>query len=188
MAREDVLDRAEKLFAEHGYTATSMADIAAAVGIRKASLYSHFSAKSDLYFEVIDRVHERFREGIRDLAAQELPPKEHLHRQMQRICTHAPVNHFRFTLFPPQDLLDRAVPVFTEFDRYFRGVIQGVLREYLDEDVTDERLAALVGMYIYLMNGLLSIEKFVSGEQLADRVEETFALFWELVEKNASSS
>jgi hypothetical protein len=97
------------------------------------------------------------------------------------------VNHFRFTLFPPQDLVDRAVPVFTDFDRYFRSVIRGVLRQYLGEEITEERITALVGMYIYLMNGLLSIDKFVSEEQLADRVEISFALFWELVEKNPSS-
>jgi AcrR family transcriptional regulator len=187
VAREDVLDQAEELFAEHGYMGTSMADVAAAVGIRKPSLYSHFSAKSDLYFAVIDRVHARFRDEIRHLAAQELPPKEHLRRQMRRICTHGPVNHFRFTLFPPQDLVDRAVPVFTDFDRYFRGVIRGVLRQYLGEEITEERITGLVGMYIYLMNGLLSIDKFVSEEQLADRVEISFALFWELVEKNPSS-
>jgi AcrR family transcriptional regulator len=187
VAREDVLDRAEELFAQHGYTGTSMADVAAAVGIRKPSLYSHFRAKSDLYFAVIDRVHARFRDGIQELAAQELPPREHLRRQMRRICTNGPVNHFRFTLFPPQDLVDRAVPVFADFDRYFRAVICSVLRQHLDVEVTEERITALVSMYIYLMNGLLSIDKFVSEDQLTDQVETTFDLFWELVEKTAVS-
>lgn len=38
-------------FSEHGYDASSLTDIAQRAGMRKASLYSHFASKDDLYLE-----------------------------------------------------------------------------------------------------------------------------------------
>lgn len=43
--RQDILDRALDLFAEHGYYGTSMRQIARAVGVRESALYHHFDSK-----------------------------------------------------------------------------------------------------------------------------------------------
>ena len=43
-----VLDAAARLFAERGYAAASMRDIAEASGMLPGSLYYHFAAKEDL--------------------------------------------------------------------------------------------------------------------------------------------
>ena len=40
--RDEILNVALNLFSVNGYEATSISQIAGAVGIRKASLYSHF--------------------------------------------------------------------------------------------------------------------------------------------------
>jgi len=50
--REEVARVAARLFAERGYDGTSLADVAEAVGLRKASLYHHIEAKEDLLWEV----------------------------------------------------------------------------------------------------------------------------------------
>jgi AcrR family transcriptional regulator len=49
----DVREAALNLFAERGYHATSMRDIAAALGLQAPSLYNHVSAKQDLLREVM---------------------------------------------------------------------------------------------------------------------------------------
>ena len=46
--KQAILEAALDLFSIHGYEATSISQIAEAVGIRKASLYSHFSSKQDI--------------------------------------------------------------------------------------------------------------------------------------------
>ena len=52
---ERILDAAEDLFAERGYDATTLRDVAAAVGVRNPSLYNHFSSKEALYSAVLER-------------------------------------------------------------------------------------------------------------------------------------
>ena len=51
--KKEILSAALDLFSVQGYDATSTAQIAAAVGIRKASLYSHFSSKQEILDELI---------------------------------------------------------------------------------------------------------------------------------------
>ena len=51
--REQILEAALALFAVNGYEATSISQLADAVGIRKASLYSHFSNKQDILDTVL---------------------------------------------------------------------------------------------------------------------------------------
>ena len=54
--REQILEAALDLFAVNGYEATSISQLADAVGIRKASLYSHFANKQDILDNVVETV------------------------------------------------------------------------------------------------------------------------------------
>jgi AcrR family transcriptional regulator len=54
--KDAILDEATRLFAERGYAACSMADLAECVGLRKASLFHHFPSKDDLYGAVLERL------------------------------------------------------------------------------------------------------------------------------------
>jgi len=50
--REELTRTAARLFADRGYHGTSLADLAEALGIQKASLYHHIDSKEDLLWEV----------------------------------------------------------------------------------------------------------------------------------------
>jgi AcrR family transcriptional regulator len=53
--KERILDTAERLFAEHGYTATSLRAIIAAAGVNLAAVHYHFHSKEALLEAVILR-------------------------------------------------------------------------------------------------------------------------------------
>jgi TetR/AcrR family transcriptional regulator, copper-responsive repressor len=53
--RELVLDRATELFAQHGYSGTSLSELVRAIGCTPPSLYNYFPSKGELYLAVIDR-------------------------------------------------------------------------------------------------------------------------------------
>jgi TetR/AcrR family transcriptional regulator len=54
--KEEILEVATGLFAERGYDGTSMNHVAERVGMRKASLFYHFTTKDALYAAALDRV------------------------------------------------------------------------------------------------------------------------------------
>ena len=64
---ERILDAAEDLFAEKGYSATSLGDVADRVGIRSPSLYNHFRNKEALYEAVLERLLADFTAPQREL-------------------------------------------------------------------------------------------------------------------------
>jgi AcrR family transcriptional regulator len=59
VSRDSLLEAACGLFAEHGYEATSMRDIAAALGVRAPSLYNHVAAKQDILLAIMDKAMDR---------------------------------------------------------------------------------------------------------------------------------
>ena len=59
--REQILGSAQLFVQTRGFHAFSYADIAAAIGIRKASIHYYFPAKTDLGREMIARYREEFR-------------------------------------------------------------------------------------------------------------------------------
>lgn len=58
--KEQILDVSLDLFSIRGFEATSISQIANAVGIRKASLYSHFASKQDILDTLVDVLTREF--------------------------------------------------------------------------------------------------------------------------------
>lgn len=58
--KQEILKAALELFSVQGFEATSISQIAGAVGIRKASLYSHFESKQAILDELVQDVLEQY--------------------------------------------------------------------------------------------------------------------------------
>jgi AcrR family transcriptional regulator len=83
MTRDDILDAAAQVFRQKGFHGSSMADIADAVKLQKASLYHHVSSKQEILLALLDRALEMLFEQIDVIANQPLPADEKLRQMVQ---------------------------------------------------------------------------------------------------------
>jgi AcrR family transcriptional regulator len=64
--REKILAAALSLFAQRGFEETSVQDIALAVGVKAASLYSHFPGKAAIFRAVLSGAMDSWSASIED--------------------------------------------------------------------------------------------------------------------------
>ena len=73
-AREDaIIETVNRLLAEKGFEAMTVDEVAASVGIAKASLYKHFASKEDLAAAAMVRVMQRAQAFIKTLPSMAAP-------------------------------------------------------------------------------------------------------------------
>jgi len=105
--RSLLLDAAEEVFAEKGFTPATLDDIAHAAGYTKGAIYKHFATKEDLFLAVSDRYWRRYFDNFaevmssaRQIGARELDEIAKRWRQLSRDrgAEHAALGH-EFTLY-----------------------------------------------------------------------------------------
>jgi len=75
---EQTLTVARALFAEHGYTAVTMDEVAAAVGVTKPLLYNYFGNKEQLYIACMERAGDSLTATVGEAVAATASPGEAL--------------------------------------------------------------------------------------------------------------
>jgi AcrR family transcriptional regulator len=81
--REVIEQAATEAFAEHGYRAASMDDIATRSGISVPVLYDHFNSKKELHRRLLERHFAELREVWRENLLGEDPPERRLQRSLE---------------------------------------------------------------------------------------------------------
>jgi len=76
---ERILLAAADLFAERGYEAVSMNDIARQAGVSKANVFHHHTSKNDLYLAVVRRACTHSRERLTGLGSPQGALSERFH-------------------------------------------------------------------------------------------------------------
>ena len=76
--REKLIENATDLVRMQGFAGFSYADLANAVGIRKASIHHHFPAKEDLGVAIVEAYTEGFVEALDDLSRRYATARERL--------------------------------------------------------------------------------------------------------------
>lgn len=147
--RDELLSVAERLFAERGYPATSVRDIADALNLRGGSLYAHIDTKEELLWEILAGAASRYFEAVRPITESDLIPVEKLKRV---IAAHVKVitdNVAAASVYTTQwrHLSEPRRTEFAakrdEYEQMLRGLVRACIREGTFADV-DEKFATLL--------------------------------------------
>jgi AcrR family transcriptional regulator len=76
--RESILDATDRLLARFGYRKMTVEDIAAEAGIGKGTIYLHFSSKEEVVLSHIDRIVDRLKHRLREIAHSNATAAERL--------------------------------------------------------------------------------------------------------------
>jgi len=72
--RQLIFETATRLFAERGFEAVTVADVARAADVSDVTVFNYFPTKEDLFFEGMQAFEERLIEGVRHRAPGESAP------------------------------------------------------------------------------------------------------------------
>jgi len=178
MTRDNILDAAAQVFRQKGFHGASMADIAEAVNLQKASLYHHVSSKQELLLALLERALDLLTKYIAGIAGQSIPADQKM-RQMIRAYLQALAEYPDLSsvlLFEHRSLDKKSharhVPHRDRFEDLWRDVLNEGVRAKLFE-CPDAGLAVrgLMGtlnwtLTWYRPDGRMSIEKI--ADQYAD--------------------
>jgi len=147
--RDELLTKAEALFAERGYHATSVRDLADALDIKAGSLYAHIEAKEEILWELLNAAADRFFAALRPIVESNLIPVERLKRA---ITAHVKVitdNVVSASVYTTQwrHLEEPRRGEFAarrdEYERMFRSLVHDCIRTGAFADV-EEKFATLL--------------------------------------------
>ncbi len=85
--REMIVSHAAQLFAQRGYPATSMNQVAEACGLSKATLYHYYRDKYSLLVSIAENHVSRLEDLVADVERQRLPAGERLRELIRRIVS-----------------------------------------------------------------------------------------------------
>jgi AcrR family transcriptional regulator len=175
-ARHDQLaETALELFAERGYHATAMDDIAEAAGVTKPVLYQHFPSKRLLYLELVENVSDQLRAAV-NAAADEATPYNQVLAGFR--------NYFRFVASRPRAFrllfgsgarqLEEAAAAIRQVEDDLAGTIAG----FIVADVSDAHRTTLGYAVVGLaeVTGRSWVERSAATDDVLDPAEgERFA-------------
>ena len=200
--KQEILEASLELFSVQGFEATSISQIAGAVGIRKASLYSHFESKQAILDALVEEVleqygkHSIFARKDWEKNADSLPRTSDEAAQMI-------LGQIRYILHDPTISRARKMLVIEQFQnrslaelqtkqnysdvlRYFSGLVKQLIRQGVLADEDPEIMAAQFCLPISVWINLCDREPDREPEVMAlveKHIRQFFRLYRPISEK-----
>lgn len=185
MKKEEILAKALEFFANQGYFGTSMEEIAKAVGIRKASLYSHYSGKESIFTAVFNNILEEYTRFIRELTAFDestnIPEKlVNIFTAYIKNCRNNKKQEFwdRYYYYPPAALQDY---IFTQTYQVEMDFIQQITA-LMDQGIKNGTIKQknprdLALSFYYMMIGFAMGVKFYQEKAIEEDITKCITVF-----------
>ena len=183
---DEALDQAQRVFWEQGYDATTTAELAAAMGIQKGSLFHAFGDKRSLFVETLRRYMERLKADVIERVSASRDPLGALQEWVEHRVEILASEEGRIGCFGVNssvglaardaELADVMADYWNQFLDYFQRTISraqqlGHVRDDLDPKVLAHLvLVNLAGMNVVARQGL-------AGDRMRDSVCELFDSF-----------
>lgn len=152
--KSDILAASLKLFHEKGYEATSIQDVATAVGLLKGSLYHHISSKEELLYEIVTQVLNQLIPKLEVWRSLEGSSLDRLTRFMEEYVLHVIANQESISvMFRDYSALTEAhrakvIEMQRQYDRFLAELIETGRQDGSIAELGDTRILvnALYGM------------------------------------------
>lgn len=182
MTKQEILEHSLTLFMKQGYEGASMSDIASATGIKKASLYAHYSGKEEIFSAVFSGVVEEYRAMMQSLLLRRedesaLTRLERMFRAFLRYCHENERMYFwdRYFYFPPEFIRARMEQETKETQGEFLVAISQAISEGISRgEIRPQPVESAALAFYYLMIGLSMSVKLYEREAL----ERDISLAW----------
>lgn len=200
--KQEILNAALDLFSVQGFEATSISQIADAVGIRKASLYSHFENKQAILDAIVKDVLEQYAEhSIFALAdwddpdftkdKQDMTPDaavQMIHGQIRYILHDPSISRARKMLMIEQFQNPELAKLqtkqnYTDVLRYFTGLVGFLIRQGALTEDNPEIMAAQLCLPITVWINLCDREP-KREQEVMELVERHIRQFFRLYARN----
>lgn len=177
--RDAILDATDRLLARSGYKKMTIDELAHEVGIGKGSVYLHFASKEEIALSHIDRIVDRLKARLRQIADGKAPAGERLHKMLlERVLYRFDsVQHYTQSLDEllsrlRVQLLMRRQRYFSEESRIFAEVIaNGIEAGELAPADPIAAAAVLLEATNSLLPYSLSSAELGSRDQISSRVD-----------------
>ncbi|MBK8052675.1 MAG: TetR/AcrR family transcriptional regulator [Saprospiraceae bacterium] len=90
--KQVIIETAAELFREKGFSATSIRDLAARVGLEPSSIYSHIKSKEELLVEICMPFAQYFTDGMHEIFTSDVSAKKKL-RELIKLHLNAAYDH-----------------------------------------------------------------------------------------------
>ncbi|MBX7551354.1 TetR family transcriptional regulator [Streptomyces sp. NPDC004232] len=166
--RQRISDIATGLFAERGFDAVTVAEVARAAGVSAMTVFNYFPRKEDLFLDRIPQAAELFAGAVRDRAPGESPLAALRRLTLRLLDERHPLSgvgeryprFFRIVIASPA-LRSRAREGVEEVER-------GLAAALTEAGATDPHLLAALTVAAYRTVFLASVDRLLAGDPVAE--------------------
>jgi len=187
--KEKILEVSLKLFSEKGYEGTGMEEIARSVGIRKASLYSHFSGKKEIFETVFNNIIDNYRKFIEKICERndKLSVKQRLKKIFRDYVLYNKRDigmsfWDRFYYFPPLEFKEYIYKITLKTGIEFADKLKEIFLEGIKKrEIKNNKPDFLVATFHYALNGLSLSVSLYDENNLEIEINKAIDVFLKLI-------